>query len=231
MNRQKMRRFLYRYVLSYGALLLGKIANVTYRIKVLGAEKEREILDNSGGLIYASWHQRFFPGLAFLARRKPIAVIVSKSSDGTLISRVLELLGWDTVRGSSSRGGTGALRGVRRLAQRGYRIGHVVDGPKGPPGVVKPGLLSIAQFAGIPIVPIIISAQKKWVCKSWDRFMIPKPFSRVIIRFGEGIYIAPRLSEDAFEERRLFVEQRLKELYDETDLMWTRPRETSELFT
>jgi lysophospholipid acyltransferase (LPLAT)-like uncharacterized protein len=223
MSEQKIRRFLYRYVLSYGALLLGKIVNVTYRIKVLGAEKERAILDNSGGLIYASWHQRFFPGLAFLARRKPIAVMVSKSSDGTLISRILELLGWDTVRGSSSRGGTAALRGVRRLARRGYRIGHVVDGPKGPPGVVKPGLLSIAQFAGIPIVPIIISSQKKWVFKSWDRFMIPKPFSRVIIRFGEGIYIAPRLSEDEFEERRLFVEQRLKELYSETDLLWHQP--------
>jgi lysophospholipid acyltransferase (LPLAT)-like uncharacterized protein len=223
MSEQKIRRFLYRYVLSYGALLLGKIVNVTYRIKVLGAEKERAILDNSGGLIYASWHQRFFPGLAFLARRKPIAVMVSKSSDGTLISRILELLGWDTVRGSSSRGGTAALRGVRRLARRGYRIGHVVDGPKGPPGVVKPGLLSIAQFAGIPIVPIIISAQKKWVFKSWDRFMIPKPFSRVIIRFGEGIYIAPRLSEDEFEKKRLFVEQRLKELYAETDLLWQQP--------
>ena len=109
------------------------------------------------------------------------------------------------------------------MARSGYRIGHVVDGPKGPSGVVKPGLLSIAQFAGIPIVPIIISAQKKWVFKSWDRFMIPKPFSRVIIRFGEGIYIAPRLSEDEFEERRLFVEQRLKELYAETDLLWQQP--------
>lgn len=231
MSRQTVKRFLYRYLLPYGALLLGKIVNVTYRIKVLGAEKEREILDNSGGLIYASWHQRFFPGLAFFARRKPIAVIVSKSSDGTLISRALELLGWNTVRGSSSRGGTGALRGVRRLAQRGYRIGHVVDGPKGPPGVVKPGLLSIAQFAGIPIVPTIISAEKKWVFKSWDRFMIPKPFSRVIIRFGDGISVPPRLSEDEFEERRLFVEQRLKELYAETDLMWQQPRGISGVVT
>lgn len=231
MSKQKMRRFVYRYLLSYGALLLGKIINVTYRIKLLDAEKEHEIIDNSGGIIYATWHQRFFPGIAFFAKRKPIAVIVSRSSDGTFISRILELLGWDTVRGSSSRGGSGALQKVKKLALSGYKIGHIVDGPKGPCGVVKPGLLSIAQLAEIPIVPTIISAQKKWVFNSWDRFMIPKPFSRVIIRFGEGIYIAPHLSKDEFEKRRLFVEHRLKELYTDTDLMWAPPMVPSEIFT
>jgi lysophospholipid acyltransferase (LPLAT)-like uncharacterized protein len=231
MIKQNMRRFLYRYLLPYGALLLGKIVNLTYRVKLFDAEKECKILDNGGGLIYSSWHQRFFPGISFFSKRKPIAIIVSRSRDGTFISRILELLGWYAVRGSSSRGGSGALRKVKRLALSGYRIGHIVDGPKGPSGVVKTGLLKIAQFAGIPIVPTIISAQKKWVFNSWDRFMIPKPFSRVIIRFGDPIYVAPHLGEDELEKRRLFVEQRLRELYHDTDLIWTHPGKISEVFT
>jgi lysophospholipid acyltransferase (LPLAT)-like uncharacterized protein len=231
MIKQNMRRFLYHYLLPYGALLLGKIVNLTYRVKLFDAGKECKILDNGGGLIYSSWHQRFFPGISFFSKRKPIAIIVSRSRDGAFISRILELLGWYAVRGSSSRGGSGALRKVKRLALSGYRIGHIVDGPKGPSGVVKAGLLKISQFAGIPIVPTIISAQKKWVFNSWDRFMIPKPFSRVIIRFGDPIYVSPHLSADELEKRRLFVEQRLRELYHDTDLIWTHSRKISEVFT
>jgi len=120
---------------------------------------------------------------------------------------------------------------VRRLAQSGYKIGHIVDGPKGPPGVVKPGLLSIAQFAGIPIVPTIISAQKKWVFKSWDRFVVPKPFSRVIIRFGDEINIPKNLQGPDFENKRFSIEDDLKKLYVETDLLWKIPSKIKDIFS
>ena len=85
---------------------------------------------------------------------------------------------------------------------------------------MKPGLLRIAQVSGKPVVPTITSADKKWVFNSWDRFMVPKPFARVIIRFGEAIDVPEELNGEAFEQKRLFIEQRLQDLYEDTDRIW-----------
>ena len=230
MVKQKFKHFLYRYLLPYGGLLLVKIIAFTYRVRIFDPQNESDILNKEGSLIYASWHQRFFPGITFFAKRKPIAIIISRSRDGDYISHIVDILGWYPVRGSSSRGGSEALREVKELAISGYKIGHIVDGPRGPFGVIKPGLLRIAQVAGRPIVPTITSAQKKWVFNSWDKFIVPKPFSRVIIRFGEAIYVPPNLNEDEFEKKRLFVEQTMKGLYDDTDLVWTHPAKMREIF-
>ncbi len=95
-------------------------------------------------------------------------------------------------------GGEEALAEIKRLGTSGFRVGHIVDGPRGPFGVIKPGLIRIAQFTGMPIVPTITSARHRWVfSKSWDRFMVPKPFSRVIIRFAEPVYVPEDLDTRA----------------------------------
>ena len=187
MINQRFKSFLYRYLLPYGGLLLVKIITLTNRVSVVDSKNETDLMARHNSLVYASWHQRFFPGIAFFAKRKPIAIMISRSRDGEFISRIVDLFGWLPVRGSSSRGGLSALIKIKKLTLSGYNIGHIVDGPRGPFGVVKPGLLRIAQVSGKPIVPAIMSAQKKWVFNSWDRFMVPKPFSRVIIRFGQAI--------------------------------------------
>ncbi len=230
MMKRIFKRFLYRYLFPYGGLLLVKMISLTYRIKICDPQNESDILEKGGSLIYASWHQRFFPGIQFFASRKPISIIISQSRDGEFMAHIVDLLGWYPVRGSSSRGGSEALQKVKELARNGYKIGHIVDGPQGPPEVIKPGLIRIAQFAGKPIVPTITSGQKKWVFNSWDRFMVPKPFSRVIIRFGEAINVPPELSEDEFEKNRIFVEQKMKELYEDTDLIWTNPSRIKEIY-
>jgi len=212
--------FIYRYLIPYGGLLLVKALAATYRIKLYDPQNEKNVLDEHKSLIYASWHQRFFPGIAFFSSRKPIAIMISQSRDGEMVARVVDILGWCPVRGSSTRGGGAALRKLKDLACAGYNIGHIVDGPKGPFGVVKAGLLRIAQVAGKPVVPTITSAQKKWVFNSWDRFMVPKPFARVIIRFGEAIDVPAELDDEAFEQKRRFIEQRLQDLYADTDRIW-----------
>ena len=221
---------MYRYVFPYGGLLLVKIIASTYRVKILDLQNESNILERDNSIIYASWHQRFFPGITLFAKRKPIAIIISQSRDGDFISRMVGLLGWYSVRGSSSRGGSQALRRVNELAACGYKIGHLVDGPRGPFGVIKPGLLRIAQIAGKPVLPTIISAQKKWVFNSWDKFIVPKPFSRIIIRFAQPIYVPPKLDEKEFEKKRLLIEQTLKELYEDTDRIWDYPAKINEIF-
>jgi lysophospholipid acyltransferase (LPLAT)-like uncharacterized protein len=96
--------------------------------------------------------------------------------------------------------------------------------------VVKPGLLGIAQVSGMAIIPTITSSQRKWTFRSWDRFLVPKPFSKVIIRFGEPISIPPDLDDDEFEKKRLFIGQKMKELYDDTDLIWTDKARIEKIF-
>lgn len=230
MLKRKFKRFLYRHIIPYAGLMAVKALSATYRVRIVDAANESDTLDRYKSLVYASWHQRFFPGIAFFSSRRPIAIMISQSRDGESIARVVDMLGWRAVRGSSSRGGQEALQTLQRMSADGCRIGHIVDGPQGPAGVVKAGLLAIAQHAGIPVVPTVTSGQNRWVCNSWDRFMIPKPFSRVIIRFGRPILIPKGLGNDAFEEQRLQVEKEMRRLYEETDRIWDSPEKIKTVF-
>ena len=214
----------------YIGLFIVKVISSTYAIRIVGPEIEKNVLKKKQVPIYASWHQRFFPGITLFAARKPIAIMISQSRDGELISGIVNRLGWRPVRGSSSWGGRDALREIKTLVHKGYKVGHIVDGPRGPLGIVKPGLLLIAQISGMPIVPTITSAERKWVFNSWDRFMIPKPFSRVIFRFGDEIYVPINLQGTAFEEKRSSIENTLKKLYVETDSLWKDPVQVHRLF-
>lgn len=90
------------------------------------------MLEKDGSIIYASWHQRFFPGITFFASRRPIAILISQSRDGDFISHIVDILGWEPVRGSSSRGGSEGLQRLKELSREGHKIGHIVDGPKTP---------------------------------------------------------------------------------------------------
>jgi len=218
------KKFFYSWLLPYVVLVAVRLLSLTFRVERIGEDREQALIKKDGGIIYASWHQRFFPGIAFFATRKPITIMISQSRDGEMAARVVAILGWLPVRGSSTRGGREALAEIKRLSNSGYKIGHIVDGPQGPFGVVKAGLLRIAQVSGKAIVPTITSAEKKWVLNSWDRFMVPKPFSRVKIRFGDPIYVPDNLSEDAFEQKRLEVEKAMYALYEDTDRMWPQNR-------
>ena len=220
MLKKRFRRFLYFYLFPYAGLFLVRLLSATYRIRIVDKDNEQDILKKGGQVVYASWHQRFFPGITFFSTRKPIAIMISQSRDGEMAARAVNILGWRAVRGSSSRGGGQALETIKHLAGQGYKIGHIVDGPRGPFGTVKPGLIRIAQYADLPIVPTITSGQNRWVFNSWDRFMVPKPFSRVIIRFGPPIHVPGQMSQGEFEQMQARVAGELKALYEDTDAVW-----------
>ena len=153
------------------------------KIRVVGEEIALGCLTEYGKLVVAIWHQRFLPALAYVTKFRhfePI-VMISQSRDGEMIAKFADRLGLVAVRGSSRRGGTTALRQISEALKTNTAVIHIVDGPTGPKGVVKPGLISIAQLADAVIVPVIVSAKKAWVLGSWDRFMVPKPFSEVTI--------------------------------------------------
>lgn len=230
MMKKKFRRFLYHYLFPYGGLFLVRLLSATYRIRIVDPDNEQNMLKAGGRLVYASWHQRFFPGITFFSTRKPIAIMISRSRDGEMAARAVNILGWRAVRGSSSHGGGQALETIKRLAGQGYRIGHIVDGPRGPFGTVKPGLIRIAQYAGLPIVPTITSGQSLWIFNSWDRFMVPKPFSRVIIRFGSPIHVPEDMGQGGFEQMQARVAKILKMLYADTDAVWQDDVRIREIF-
>jgi lysophospholipid acyltransferase (LPLAT)-like uncharacterized protein len=228
--KSKLDYLLYHSILPYIGLFLTKMLSATYRLRIVDLQNETDSIKKDGSIIYASWHQRFFPGVTFFATRRPIAILISQSRDGEFASHIVNILGWHAVRGSSSKGGSAGLQELKQLARKGYRIGHIVDGPKGPFGVIKPGLLRIAQVSGMAIIPTVTSSQRRWTFGSWDSFHLPKPFSRVIIRFGEPIHIPPDLDEDEFEYKRLLIEQRMKGLYEDTDLIWADRARVENIF-
>jgi lysophospholipid acyltransferase (LPLAT)-like uncharacterized protein len=219
-----MKRFLSHYIIPYVGLFFVRLLSLTYRITIINPGIEKLIFDRGEVPIYISWHQRFFPGITFFAKRHRISIMISKSKDGDYISKIAHILGWTPVRGSSTKGGKEALEELKRRALEGCTIGHIVDGPKGPFGVIKPGLLVIAQHSGMPILPAIVSSEKKWVFTSWDTFMVPKPFSRVIIMFDQETYVRDDIDSEEFERIRVSIEKRLYELYKEADKYWSRPK-------
>ena len=133
-----------------------------------------------GPAVYAFWHRSLLT-CAWRFRNWKIAILISQSFDGELIARTVERLGFVAVRGSSSRSGTTGLRGLERAYQAGHYCAITVDGPKGPPMVVKPGVVQLAHLVGSDVGAFEVMPERAWRLRSWDGFVIPKPFSRVIV--------------------------------------------------
>lgn len=158
----------------------------TYRWRVEGAEHYQRVLDSGRQPVLALWHGRILPGLHYF-RKRGIVVITSQNFDGEWIARILHKFGFNTARGSSSRGGARALVRMRRDLADGRPAAFTVDGPRGPARIVQPGVVFLAGATGQPIVPYHIESDRHWTLRSWDRTQIPKPFSTVALVIGEPI--------------------------------------------
>lgn len=192
--------FVYRFIRLYSS---------TFRFRVENEKEFMGILKQGKPVLISTWHQQFFSAIRYFKTYSHLrpALMISKSSDGELIAGVANRTGWITARGSSSRGGRDAMQAMINHMKL-YRFGaHVVDGPQGPMGIIKPGLVRIAQQSGAVIVPFVITAESAWFFGSWDRFMLPKPFSRVVLKYLEPHYIKTTDDPDVFEEQRKRVEE------------------------
>jgi lysophospholipid acyltransferase (LPLAT)-like uncharacterized protein len=131
-------------------------------------------------LIYAIWH-RCLLACAWRFRNANLHILISRSFDGELIARTVERLGFVAVRGSSSREGAVGLRNLQRAFYENNYIAITADGPRGPAQIAKPGVTQLAKLVNAPVGTVYLHADHAWVLHSWDRFMIPKPFSRVTV--------------------------------------------------
>ncbi|MCY7346672.1 MAG: lysophospholipid acyltransferase family protein, partial [Pyrinomonadaceae bacterium] len=152
--------------------------------------------------IYCFWHNRIFAGTYFF-RGRGIVVITSQSFDGEYIARFIQRLGYGAVRGSSTRGGVGALIEMIRLMKKGSPTGITVDGPKGPRCIAKTGAIVLAKKTGNPLMPFVVETEKYWTINSWDALQIPKPFTRARLFIAEPIYVAKDADETEIENKRL----------------------------
>lgn len=173
---------------SAGVLGSGLVSALflTTRLVVLGEEHYRKFRDAGQPVMFVVWHGHLLP-VVHRHRREGIVVLVSEHEDGEYLTRVLERFGFGAVRGSSTRGGTKGLKGLVRAARDGRDVGVTPDGPTGPRAEFKPGALAAAQLTGVPVIPIALRTTSGWRFRSWDGFLIPKPFATVTIE-----YLPPR---------------------------------------
>ena len=171
-----------------------------------------------GPILFALWHNRLAVAMTFwsIVRRQRaesgLAALISASRDGGLLSRTFQHFGVTPVRGSSSRRGAQALIELVTVLREGYHVAITPDGPRGPKYSVQPGIISLAQLSGAPIVPAGAIIHSKKELSSWDAFQIPLPFARCELSFGPPIHVPRRASKEELEAIRVQLEAEMKRL-------------------
>lgn len=198
--------------------MLGTIAGWT--MKLLAMTLRLEVRDLCGiskaeaatpPVIYILWHNRFFivpyAWNTICASHRKAVTLTSASHDGDMVARAMAVFGLGAVRGSSSRRGVAALVGLKKSLKEGNDICLTPDGPRGPRYVIQPGAIKLAESSGAPIIPVHVRFASAWRLKTWDRFVIPLPFSQVEVTFAEPIRIERGMDNGAFETRRQEIEK------------------------
>lgn len=181
-----MRAALATQVLRGAVALLAR----SWRYETQGWEHVQGLRDARQAAVYLIWHGQLLP-VTCRHRHEGVVVLVSRHRDGGYLATIAERWGYRVVRGSTRRGGAAGLLTIVRLLKEGREVALTPDGPRGPARRVQPGAVAAAQHAGVPVVPVAAVADHAWRLRSWDRFMVPKPFARVRVVYGEPIEVPP----------------------------------------
>ncbi|MBI4853647.1 MAG: lysophospholipid acyltransferase family protein [Acidobacteria bacterium] len=192
--------------LSY---LLVYLIGCTMRWQMFRGNDRRGNIASDQPLIYVFWHNRILPATWFF-RNLGIVVMTSQSYDGEIIARMIQLFGYGASRGSTTKGGSKSLREMASCLQAGFDVAFTIDGPKGPIYQAKPGAIQLAKLTGCPILPVCQTPMNYWELKSWDRFRIPKFFSRGLIAYAKPIYV----SRDSDEQEVLAKQNELQSVLE-----------------
>jgi lysophospholipid acyltransferase (LPLAT)-like uncharacterized protein len=201
--------------------LLGKLfidlLFLTIKIESRGFEKVRGLIESRKN-VFALWHSRILP-FSYLYKGHGSAIMVSASGDGEIIARIVERQGQKPVRGSSKKGGMKALEKiVEAMSANPPDPGTVIpDGPQGPRYRVQKGVVLLARRMGRPIVPVTYGVRRGVVFRSWDRFILPLPFTRCRIVYGNPVHVSPDADEDGIELKRKELEKQMRRLTEEVD--------------
>ena len=185
-------RIVLRIIIFIGYWFI-RLISPTLRVCVSREEGAQEAVGQRP-LVLNFWHAGIIPA-TYLFRNVGIRVMSSNSYDGEYMGRIIHKFGFVAVKGSSSRNAVRALLGLRRALKEGWSVAFSIDGPRGPRYKVKPGPVSLARSSGVPLATFHIAVDRAWVLNTWDRLIIPKPFSRVLLRFGKLIPVPSDASD------------------------------------
>jgi lysophospholipid acyltransferase (LPLAT)-like uncharacterized protein len=213
------RLFLYGMLVPVGMSLLRLVWRWSRVERVIGAEHIAAALERAPSFIPVYWHQhQVFCVKHLLEQRRAglkLGFLISPSVDGEIGAMIVRSLGGEVIRGSSTHTGARALRDYyQALAQEGVSPAITPDGPRGPPWKFKPGAVLLAQLSGRPMIPLSYAASRAWKIK-WDRFVIPKPFSRIVIAVGAPVYVPKGLDAAGLSRLQLDMEGRLRTVFEQ----------------
>lgn len=189
-------RIVLRIIIFLGHAII-RVIGPTLRVSVSYEEGAQKTLDERP-LIASFWHSCMIPA-TYIFRDMGIRVMSSDSYDGQYMGRIIHKFGFLAVKGSSSRNAVRALLGLRRALEEGWTVAFTLDGPRGPRHKVKPGPVALARSSGLAMTMFHAAVDKAWVLNSWDRLMIPMPFSRVLVRVGKLIHVPSDATDEDVE--------------------------------
>ena len=179
------------------------IVSRTWRFEVIAEDGVVPTVfgERSPANIYCFWHQCVFPCTVYFRHSRAV-ILISKSFDGELITRTLRMWGFDAVRGSSSRSAREGLLGLVNVLESGRTAIFTADGPRGPIYQTKMGPIKLAQMTGRPIGSFYLLPERAWTLNSWDRFLIPKPFTRICVSWAQWTHVPTDMPPEGFEPKR-----------------------------
>ena len=189
----------------------------TGRWTLLGIENVGPYWDEGKPFVAAFWHGRILMMPYSWRRGVPINMLISQHRDGLIIARTVSHFGIETVAGSTSKGGSAALRTMLKLLKAGECVGITPDGPRGPRQRATDGVVQVARMAGVPVIPCTFSSRRHKLLGSWDRFMVALPFSRGVFIWGKPIEIPAKLTPEEAEAMRLRIETEMNEVLAQAD--------------
>ena len=216
-----MKQFAYKYIIPFFGSVYIYIIGLTCRSVVINREIEESLLRQGINPIYTFWHGRmlYFPYLYRFQNKHHI--LASPSKDGEIIGNLLKIYGFNIVWGSTFKKGAKALLNLIRVIKNGDSVVLIADGSRGPAFKAQDGAIKIAKLTGIPIVPMTYSVSRKKVLNSWDRFVIPYPFSKIAVKYGEPVYVPPDADDEVMELKRQELEKKLNDITEFADKYFT----------
>ncbi len=212
-----MKKLLCNYVIPYLLFGLVYLWCMTLRSKNMNEEEENHFKNLTGPYILTLWHGRIFYLFYYLRRHPDYFLLISPSEDGDLLARLARLMGYSVIRGSTYKKAVSAARSLIKVLRRNQRIIIIADGSRGPRCVAQPGSVQLAGITGAPIFPMTFGTKNKVVLNSWDKFVIPLPFTRCTLNFSSPISLPPKSSEQIIEEKRLELENALNRINKASD--------------
>lgn len=208
-----------RVLTFLGLNVLSFIANIivkTYRIEVKNDGPVKKLSNERESFVAAFWHGRMIIPW-YVHRKYKMAALVSKSKDGEILTRLLKSWNYEVVRGSSHIGGKEALKIMEDTVEQGYSMAITPDGPTGPPNIMKPGAVVLAKRKSVPLFLVGTASKKYNVLKSWDKFQIPKFFTKISVVYSDPIYVNKESTREEVEKLIEACEEKLMRLQEEAE--------------